>query len=224
MYLFFPSISAAELFKDCDHISSDSNYRPLKEYFLTDDEVHDLCLRLNSHEFLYTTDRNFFYCKSAKGASLTCAENEQGSWYPDLNVVKKFSSAKGKQFVLFKTQRLSHGIYGEGYHAFFLIPKSVNQRGYTVFSFPNVGASNGSYSDSGEVCSNINPDTEAITPMNPPFEILSENQSNVAIRFNQEITNCKTGQKSKQIMEFTWQTGRFEQTLNHIEKLPSEHQ
>jgi hypothetical protein len=208
------------LFRDCEDIADDSSYRLLQKYISTRDEANDLCQRLDDNEFLYTTGDNIYYCKSDKGAPLACEESEKGHFLPDLSVVKRFTGGNDKQFVLFKTRRLSRGTFGEGYHAFFLVPKRINPRGYTVFFLPNASAADNN--DGNGTCDGTN-DSEAIISMNPPFEIVNENQTNVVIRFNQERTNCKTSKKSKQTLEYTWQNGSFQQTKNQIEELKTGH-
>ncbi len=221
IYAFATAASAEEFFQDCSDVAKESSYRLLNEHFSsTNDEEHDLCQRLNDQEFLYTTSQNFFYCKSVNGKSLACEENEQGHWLPNLSVVRKFSGGKGKQFVLFKVSRLSHGTFSEGYHAFFLIPKKTNPRGYTVFFFREAGAHDNN--DAAGTCADTN-DSEAVTSTNPPLEIINEGQSNVIVRFNQERANCKTGENFQQILEYTWQNGSFQQTKNQLDKLPAQH-
>jgi hypothetical protein len=215
--LFSNTLNAEEYFQDCDDVSEDSSYRLLNEYFSSGNiEEHNLCQRLNDDEFLFTTNMSVAYCKSNKGAALTCDHE----LYTNFAVVKRFAGGKGKQFVLFHTARLSHGYYGEGYHAFFLVPKRINQRGYLLFMFPSAGASD---SDDGSGKCGGESNADVTTSLQPPFEILNENQSNVIVRFNQENANCKTGEKSKQTLEYTWKNFGFQQTLNRLEKLPPKH-
>jgi len=207
---------AEELFRECDEVLSDNSYKPLQEYLSKTSKPSNLCQRLNRREFLYTDDRNFYYCKVDNRGVLSCEEDERGHWYPDLSVAGRFSGKNGKKYVLLKTSRLSHGVFGSGYHAFFLVPKSVNDRGYVIFTFADAGEANGLYSDGGQICSNMG-DDDAVASTSIPFQVLHQHSSGPTIRFNQEITSCKSGEKSIQTLEYTWQNNGFEKTLDKKE-------
>ena len=212
--------NAGEFFKDCEDIANDSSYRPLQEYIATNSETVELCQRLDDNEFLYTTAYDIFYCKSENGTPLKCDHAFQGQFFPNLEVANRFTGGKGKQYVLFHVQQLSHGIFGEGYHAFFLVPKKVNPRGYMLFMFPNAGAAD--QNDGSGTCSSPS-DRDVITAATPPVEIVNEGQTNVVVRFNQIKTNCKTNEQLSQTLEYTWQSGSFQQTKNQFEKLMTAH-
>lgn len=218
MCVFYSFANAQEFFQDCDEVANGSDYRLLNEYFVLKGEAPDHCQRLDGHEFLYTTSSNIFYCKSVDGASLKCEENVRGHWFPDLSIVKKFRGGKGKQFVLFRVRHLSHGNFGEGYHVFFLMPKKITPRGYTVFFFRDAGAANLNGIDGA--CADTD-GSEAVTSREPPVEIINENKTNVVVRFNQERTKCKTGARSKQTLEYTWQNNSFNLTKNKMVRLRS---
>jgi len=205
---------AGALFEACNDLVGDSSYKPLQEYFSTTYRHGDFCQRLNNHEFLYTNANNFFYCQETKEKYLSCSEDQPGRWYPELSIVKRFDGANGKKFVLFKTSRLAHGFYSEGYSVFFLGPKGVSPRGYVILSLGEAGASNGLYSDEGKICSNMRENDNAVTPIDDGFQIINENKNNVVIRFNQEITSCASGEKATQTLEYTWLNNSFQQTLN----------
>ena len=213
VFLVYTPARAEELFKECDDVRSDSSYKPLHDYLSKTNEPSNLCQRLNRREFLYTDDRNIYYCKVDSKGTLSCQEHEESVWYPNLSVAGRFSGKNGKKYVLLRTSRLSHGVFGSGYHAFFLVPKSVNDRGYVIFSFAGAGEVNGSYSDGGQICSNMG-DDDAVASTSIPFQILHQHSSGPTIRFNQEITSCKSGEKSIQTLEYTWQNGGFEKTLD----------
>lgn len=207
---------AEELFWECDDVRSYNSYKPLNEYLLKTNEPSNLCQRLNRREFLYTDDRNIYYCKVGNRGVLSCEEHEKSVWYPNLSVAGRFSGKSGKKYVLLRTSMLSRGVFGSGYHAFFLVPKSVNDRGYVIFSFADAGEANGLYSDGGRICDNMG-DDDAVTSMSIPFQVLHEGSNNPTVRFNQEITSCKSGEKSIQTLEYTWQNGGFEKTLDKKE-------
>ena len=214
--LFSNAVNAEALLRDCEDIAADNSYRPLQKYISTRDEGNELCQRLDDNEFLYTTSDNIYYCKSENGAPLKCETNEKWLWLLDLAMVKKFAADKGKQFVIFKSRSLTRNIYRQSYRVLFLVPKSLNARGYTLFSFPDAGAADNN--NGSGACDGRN-DSEVVLSSKPAVEIINENQSNVVVRFNQERTSCKTRDKSKQTLEYTWQNGSFQQTKNLIEKI-----
>ncbi len=200
--------SAAELFSECQSVLKLGSYRPLREWLARENIDANYCQRLNDREFIYSTNRNFYFCRLSE--KLVCEVHESGSWYPDPIVVKRFSGANGKLFVLFKTQSLGQGIYGQGYQLFYLTPKAVNLRGYSVQSLPLAGVTNGLYSDAGDLCSNMGTG-EASIPIDGGFTVANEGNSNLVVFFSQEVTSCATGKKSKRTLKFSWRNGAFEQ-------------
>lgn len=210
------SVGADELFPDCSDVVDDPDYRALKQYFSKNKVGPSYCQRLNDQEFMYTDQMTINYCRLSQGDALTC----ESDLYPNLEIAKRFAGSKGKKFVLFHVSRLSHGIFGEGYHAFFLVPKRISVRGYMLFFFPNAGA--GDNNDGSGEC-NEDDKKEITIALDPHFEILNENQSNVGIRFNQEKIDCSTGSKAQQKLEYTWQPFGYQLTRNQITKLPITH-
>ena len=212
--LFSTFANADVLLKDCEDIAADASYQLLQKYISTRDEGNDLCQRLDNNEFVYTTNDNIYYCKPQQGSPFKCEANERGNVLPELSVVKRFGGDKGAQFVLFKSRKYFQNIYTETYYAFYLVSKNVNPRGYVLYAFPDAGSSD--RNEGSGRC--VNPaDSDVITILKPSFEIANENQSNVVVRFNQVRTKCKTNEKSKQTLEFTWQNGSFKQTKNALE-------
>jgi hypothetical protein len=218
--IFAPFASAESLFMDCEDIARMSSYRSLQKYISTRDEGNELCQQIDENEYLYTTNDNIYYCKAPIGTPLKCGLNENGHFLPELSVIKNFSGDKGQQFVLFRSRNIVQDVYSEIYFVFYLVPKTLNPRGYTLFTLPAAGSSD--RNDGSAKCLN-NTDTDVITTPKSPVEILNENQSNVAIRFNQFRTNCKNKEMSKQTLEFTWQSGNFKQTRNLVELVKDTH-
>ncbi len=207
-------VNADVLLKDCEDIAADNNYLLLQRYISTRDEGNEFCQLLDNNEFVYTTNDNIYYCKSQQGNPLRCEENEKGSVLPELSLAKRFSADKTTQFVLFRSRKHIQDVYTETYYVFYLVPKNVNPRGYMLYAFPNAGLAD--RNDGSGRC--VNPaDSDVITILKPSFEIANENKSDVTVRFNQVRNNCKTKEKSKQILEFTWQNGSFKQTKNTLE-------
>jgi hypothetical protein len=143
VFIMSQSALADGLFDPCSEVIGNKSYQPLNKYLLGKNKQADYCQRLNNYEFVYTTDANFYYC-NFKSNGEPCSEDSSGIWYPNIEVITKFSGANGKRFVLFKTSRLSHGIYGSGYQVFFFTPKTANPRGYKILPLKNVGEYNGS--------------------------------------------------------------------------------
>jgi hypothetical protein len=208
---------AESLFDPCPEVIASKSYQPLNKYLLEKNKQADYCQRLNNHEFIYTTDTNFYYC-NFKLNNEPCSEDRACSWYPNLEIKARFSGANGKRFVLFKTSRLSHGIYASGYHVFFFTRKTENPRGYKILPLRNVGEYNGSYSDAGKICSNLNKNDRAIELMdkNSEYVIFNEGKTNVGIRFAQKMTFCETLQTSTQTVEFIWSGNEFVQSIAGI--------
>jgi hypothetical protein len=208
--LFSLSIYADDYFQNCSVNLENPDYIFLKEYIERNDVKAHLCQRLNNTEFLYTAGEGysikFYYCKSESG-SLTCKDGSY-SHYPSLSIEKRFYGKNGKQFVLFKASQLRHGSYNEGYHLFHLVPKTDAASGYVLYPLNGVGASNGLDSDAGKICSNMG-NSVAVHPSQPYYEIIN-NDSGLAIKFNQELTFCETPKVSaSEIIEFSWVKNRF---------------
>ncbi len=217
-FLISSYVTAADLFEECKNVLGERGYEPLKAYFSkadTDTQFSSYCQRLNNREFLYTDPLTIYYCKEDKDHSLSCDWQDTGMRYPDIQVVKRFTGKNGKQYVLFRTMRLSHGEFSGGYYAFYLVPKTANRRGYAIFDFAGAGEYNGLYSDAGEVCSNIR--GTAVTAMPVPFEIVEASSGNPVVRFNQELVSCKSQKKTRQTLEYTWEGGTFRKTLDKRE-------
>ena len=200
-----------EYFQQCSDALKNADYNKLKAYAESKNISPQLCQRLNNNEFLYTAGEGywiyFYYCKASEANELDCKKDGY-SHYPDLEIEKRFSSKNGKQFVLFKSSQLSHGSYGEGFTIFHLVPKYEKSSGYALYILRGAGQSNGSYSDAGEVCSNMG-DSDAVTAGSPPYEILEKNEQ-LIIRFNQNIVSCDGSHATaSQVLDYIWQNNRF---------------
>jgi hypothetical protein len=218
---FASEISSDDLFSHCDKFESDENYPLLYQQFTENERIVDLCLRLNSREYVYTTGDNFKYCKLIDGKSLSCESDIENTWYPDLRPEKSFAGENGKKFVLFKTERLAQGIFGSAYHVFFLVPKKISSRGYSIFSFPDSSSSD-QHDGSGKCAieDGVDPNYDIVTvSLNPPYEIINEAKDNVSIRFNKEVTNCKTGEKFLSTDEYVWRKFSFKKTKELLKKI-----
>ena len=204
---------AEGLLEQCTDVIDSKSYQPLRQYLLEKEMQGNYCQRLNNYEFVYTTDTNFHYC-DFKSKNVPCSESRSGTWYPNLESLTRFSGGNGKRFALFKVSRLSRGVYSSGYHVFFFSPKTEELRGYTILLLKDVGEYNGSYSDAGKVCSNLDKSDRAIELIDKDREyvILNEGKTNVGIRFVQKITSCESLQTSTQTVEYVWSGNDFVQS------------
>lgn len=216
LFLMSQVASAEDMFRNCSDFSGNKSYQALNEYLSEKSESANYCQRLNNHEFVYTTDTNFYYCNFKSNSTSACNKHakETGRWYPDLDIETRFSSENGKNFILFKTSRLSHGLYNSAYQVFFFTPKKENPRGYKIIDLEGAGEYNGLYSDEGEICSNLNVDDQAIEFVDKVYEIVNEGENNVGIRFRQRMTSCKTKSVTAEILEYTWSGNNFIRSKN----------
>ena len=210
--------SAEDLFRNCSDFAGNKSYKTLNEYLSGKSESATYCQRLNNHEFVYTTDSNFYYCNFKSKNISACNEHakEMGRWYPDLDIETRFRGENGKNFILFKTSRLSYGVHNSAYQVFFFTPKKDNPRGYKIIDLEGAGEYNGLYSDGGEICSNLNDDDQAIEFVDNGYEIINEGKSNIGIRIRQRITSCKTQSVKTQILEYTWSGNNLIRSKNGI--------
>lgn len=221
IFLVSQTASAEGLFSNCSDFIGKKSYQPLNRYLSEkseEDESAIYCQRLNKHEFVYTTNNNFYYCNFKSNNTSACYEHakERGRWYPNLDIETRFSGGTDKNFILFKTSRLSRGVLNSAYQVFFFTPKKENPRGYKVIDLEDAGEYNGLYSDGGEICSNLNDDDQATEAEDKGYEIVNEGKINVGIRFRQKKTSCKTQSITSQILEYTWSGNNFIGSKNKI--------
>lgn len=204
------------LFESCTDVREEKSYQPMKQYLLDNKIKGEYCQRLNSFEFIYTGYMNFYYC-NFKSKNLPCSENESSRWYPNLTKRVTFLGENGKRFVLFITSSLSHGIYSSGYHVFLFRPKSEEPRGYKILWLREVGEYNGTASEEGLLCSNLENASEAIKlenfDKNQEYMIVNEGKRNVGIRFIEKITFCETQKSSIRTVEYTWNGNDFVRSI-----------
>lgn len=204
--------SSEDLFGNCSDFVGDKSYQKLTQYLSSKDKASVYCQRLNSYEFIYTTDSNFYYCNFKVNSSETCSEDQQGNWYPNLEIATRFSGSNGKRYILFKTSRLSHGVSNSAFQVFFFSPKNENPRGYKIISLNDAGEYNGLYSDAGELCSNLNHDDRARELVGKGYEIISDDKNNIGIRFRQKVTSCKSKLSTNKVLEYVWSQNNFIQS------------
>jgi len=210
MTMLFHPLSAEELFPECLKTNNDKTYLTLNQYLNENNISADNCQRLNDHEYIYTTWGNFFYCDFKSNSNSVCHEQEEGTgrYYPNPNVKLHFQGAKNKKFVLFETHLLRNGLYSSSYQVFFFVPKKINSRGYKIIDLKNSGEFNGTYSDLGMICSNLDINESAIELQK--ISIINEGKNNVGIRFTQKITSCKTKKSNIRTLEYMWTGKNFE--------------
>lgn len=197
-----------EYFSSCESILYQKEYIKLKKFFEMSDIKPKFCQRLNNNEFLYTTESQFYYCKDTD-QGFNCQRDEDAVYYPNLKVEKRFSNKAGKQFVLFKSSKLSSGYYGEGFTIFHFVQKVDKEAGYALYRLAGAGESNGKYSEVEEVCSNME-SSYAINAREPHYEIIDDQQDQFILRFNQDIISCDSNKVTAiQALEYIWKNNRF---------------
>ena len=207
------STFASTLFKDCDTIETDASFRALSGFFASHDMEHFECLRLNDREFVFTTQSNFYYCKAAETRKdLRCNVAQPTVRHPNLDLVTDFSGA-GKHFALFSAYDLRHGHFGQGYTVVYLVPRSVDARGFRIVDLEGAGASDQT-EGTGECISREELDggveiQDVVKPGEPSFDILKDAGQGVTIRFNQQTIECATGRVIDSSLEFRWTGSRF---------------
>ena len=207
------STFASTLFKDCDTTETDASFRALSGFFASHDMEHFECLRLNDREFVFTTQSNFYYCKAAEATKeLQCDVAQPYVRYPNLELVTSFASA-GKSFALFIASELQRGRFGQGYTVVYLVPKSVDARGFQLFRLQGAGAMDQS-AGAGECASKEDLDDgvkieNVVKAGEPAVDILKDARQGMTIRFNQQTIECATGQVIDSSLEFRWTGSRF---------------
>src|ERR1700744_3848763 len=202
------STFASALFRDCGTIETDVSFRPLPDHFASHQTEHLECLRLNDREFVFTTQSNFYYCKAAETRKdLRCNVAQPAVRHPNLDLVTAFSGA-GKDFALFSAYDLQHGHFGQGYTVVYLVPRSVDVRGFRIVDLEGAGASDQS-EGTGECASREDLDggaevQDVVKPGEPAFDILKDAGQGVTVRFNQQTIECATGRVIDSSLKFRW--------------------
>ncbi len=212
--LLSASSQAAELFKDCETVRSDSSFKALSLYFADHPDAPVDCVAVGNDAFVFTTGGNFFDCRrpSKHSTGLECRPDSPSSWYPDLEMLTSFAGA-GKAFVLFHSVQLNGGLFGESYELFYLVPRDVDARGYRIVKLEGAGANDQS-DGSGQcaVAADL-PEGQAVEDIvragSPPYEILHAGRSGVTVRINQETVRCRTGEVVDSTISYRWSGLRF---------------
>jgi hypothetical protein len=209
---------APALFESCEVALQTAAFSPLRGYFDSASPIQnaDQCMRLTKGEFIVTGNEpgpydgdpsNVFYCNLNRGEPV-CAVDEPSTYYPSLSILRQFSGPKGKQYVLWKTSRLRHGIVGSGYGIFTLAPRSRSPRGYVIYQL-SVGTYC-SYSEgaSGCGCNNLAPGTNKSERVEDP-EVINEGLRSVRLAFKTSTTDCATSRVTNTSTTFVLVDGQF---------------
>jgi hypothetical protein len=78
-------------------------------------------------EYVVITSDQIYYCNTKDNPG--CVIDTDGFYYPNLSVVRQFSGARNKQYVLLSAVNMRRGVTGSGYHIFQLAPKSKKTQG-----------------------------------------------------------------------------------------------
>jgi len=211
--LLSASSQAAELFKECDTVRSDSSFKALSLYFADHPDAPVDCIALGHGAFVFTTRGNFLDCRPSKHSTgLECKPDSPSSWYPGLEMLTSFVGA-GKTFVLFHSVQLKGGLFGESYELFYLVPRDVDARGYRIVTLEGAGATD--QSDGSGQCAVAAelPEGQTVDDVvragSPPYEILHAGPTEVTVRINQATVRCRTGEVVDSTISYRWSGGRF---------------
>lgn len=207
----------ASYFINCEDALKTAPFSVLRKFFEATSPLQQLdkCMRLTNSEFLVTGNprgqfdgdpSNFFYCNVGKFEP-TCVEDIPASYYPSLGIVRQFSGPNNKQYVLWKTSSLRHGVELTGYHIFSLAPKTRAPRGYEIYAL-HIGTYC-SYDEGVDCpCDNLNPDTKESIKVDDPV-VVNEGQTSVALIFETSTTDCSQSIKTSKSVIFELKNSRF---------------
>ena len=211
------SIHAADLFKSCETISTETSFEALSNYFASHPGNHLYCLALTRDAFVFTTKGNFEDCRIEKVSNrLECQTPSTSRRYPDLDLLANFSGG-GKSFALFRSEQLTGGNFDESYAVFYRVSRYVDPRGYRIVSLDGAGAHD--QSDATGQCASAadlpigQPVSDAVKAGTTPFEIVDDGRSDVTIRFNQQTLRCGTGAVVDSTVAYRWSGDHFAKTV-----------
>lgn len=211
------SASPQDYFVSCDDALQTAPFSALRKQIETESSIQQLdqCMRLSNKEFLVTGNprgpfngdpSNFFYC-NAEMAPPTCVADKSYAYYPSLGIIRQFSGRNNKQYVLWSTYLLRHGVETSGYGIFSLVPKTQDPRGYEIYTLP-VGTYC-SYSEERDcACDNLPSATKESIRVTDP-QILNEGQSSVSIVFKTITTDCSNFRNASRTVALVLKDGRF---------------
>jgi hypothetical protein len=152
-------------------------------------------------EYVVITSDQIYYCNTKDNPG--CVIDTDGFYYPNLSVVRQFSGARNKQYVLLSAVNMRRGVTGSGYHIFQLAPKSKNPRGYVVYSL-GVGDY---YAEEADPCAELPAEAEATLIRS--VDILHEGTKTVTLAFTEDVTNCSSGVAGVRTLTFSVVDGLF---------------
>jgi hypothetical protein len=210
--------SATEYFPICDSAFERSEFAVLRDRLPSVPiQQPGRCMRLTDREFLVTANRkgpyngspaNLFYCdlRTAEGG---CVEDEPSHYYPELTLLRQFSGARDKQYVLWSTLLFRHGDLSSGYFIFNLAPKTSAPRGYVFYSLGIGTHIRGGSELSNDVCEG--PDSADNSNVEVTgVDVHDEGTEAVTLAFEQVSMSCRTKSKSKETVNFVLKDGKFQ--------------
>lgn len=204
------TLAAPDYFPYCVSALEQSEFAALREHLSSAPiQQVDRCMRLTNSEFLVTANRqgpfkgsasNLFYCNLKAPKAASCIEDEGASYYPELSLVRQFSGPRGKQYVLWSTSLLRHGIESSSYHIFQLAAKSSAPRGYVFYPL-GIGTHL-----TDESCEDSSTDQSGTKVTG--VAIRSEGTEAVTLDFGRET--CQKNSDTRDTVSFVLRDGRFQ--------------
>jgi hypothetical protein len=166
------------------------------------------CLRLTNREFLlfaqpFGPGQPFHYCDLRTSAPGCKAEPH---WFYAFETKQQFTGANGKRYMLWHTWQMKRGIYSDGYGIFSLVPRSIDPRGFAVYTLPGGMIFQGEDPANSDPCRDLGDEATEITG----YELRGEGTEEVELRFTQRRIDCKTRQETLGLLRYQPKNGKFE--------------
>lgn len=195
------------LFKPCADVLSKAELASQSDEFAEESRKAAGCLRLTNKEFVVfragtILETPFRYCGLRR---VPACEPEPFRPY-SFDVEREFTGANGKRFMLWKTFRYRQGVYSHTYGIASLVPKSVELRGFAVYTLAGGVIFRGEDPTTSDPCQELGDEATEITG----YELLGEGTADVELRFTERVVNCKTREETARLNRYRPQNGKFE--------------
>lgn len=199
--------TSKSLFEPCSDVVTQAEIRSLRDDPITKNLESAGCLRLTNKEFVVFTgdailESPFRYC--AAGRTPAC-EAEPFRPYAFI-VVQEFTGANRKRFMLWRTYRYRLGVYSHAFGIVSLVPRSIEPRGFGVYTLVSGRIFHGEQSSTSDPCQDLGDEVNEIMG----YELAGEGTADVELRFNERIVNCKTREETVSVRRYRPRNGVFE--------------
>lgn len=166
------------------------------------------CLRLNDREFVLLRDPSgpgnpFHYC-DLRTSTPTCRPEPFAPY--SFEVKAQFTSARGKQYLLWHSGGWTRGVYRDGFGIFSLVPKSIDPRGFAIYVLTGSEIFQGEDPSTADPCRDVGEEATEVTG----YELSGEGTADLELRFKTRTIACKTKSESLELLRFRPKSGKFE--------------